>query len=145
MRVFTNDGTVIEDVPKHNILIARYLWTRSTAYRILGDKKYLQLVTRAYNYLPNFFLDKENGGVYRILNEDDTVQNSGKMTYKQSFAIYVFSEYYRVTENEEDLRKAIEIYQLLKERTYEPKNTHYNQQQFHILLSVVPKTYYDGR
>ncbi len=25
-------------------------------YRILGDEKYLQLATRAYNYLSNFFL-----------------------------------------------------------------------------------------
>lgn len=120
-----NDGTGIENAPKHNVLFARYLWTYSTAYRVFGDEKYLQLANRAYNYLSNFFWDKENGGVYWVLNADGTVQNSGKMTYGQSFAIYAFSEYYRVTRNEESLRKAIKIYQLLKERAYDPENGGY--------------------
>lgn len=114
-----NDGTGIENAPKHNVLFARYLWTYSTAYRILGDEKYLQLADRAYNYLSNFFWDKENGGVYWILNADGTVQNSNKITYGLSFAIYAFSEYYRITGNKESLQKAIKIYQLLEEHAYD--------------------------
>ena len=120
-----NDGTGIENTPKHNVLFARYLWTYSTACHVLGDEKYLQLANRAYNYFSNFFWDSENGGVYWTLNADGTVQNSGKITYGLSFAIYAFSEYYRATGNKESLQKAIKIYELLEEHAYDAENGGY--------------------
>ncbi len=106
-------------------MFARYLWTYSKSYSVLGDEKYLQLANRAYNYLSNFFWDKENGGVYWILNANGTVQDSNKITYGQSFAIYAFSEYYKVTGNKESLQKAMKIYQLLEEHAYDPENGGY--------------------
>lgn len=120
-----NNGTGIKNAPKHNVLFARYLWTYSSAYRVLGDEVYLQLAHRAYNYFSNFFWDSENGGVYWTLNAEGTVQDSDKITYGLSFAIYAFSEYYQATGNKEILLKAIKTYELLEEYAYDSINGGY--------------------
>ncbi len=114
------DGAGITDAGKHNVLFTRYLWTYSAAYRIFGDDESLELAHRAYNYLTNFFWDEENGGVHWQLNADGTVRDSIKMTYGLAFAIYAFSEYYRISGNEESLNKAIQIFHLLEEHAYDP-------------------------
>ncbi len=111
------NGEGIAGAEKSNVLFARYLWTYSAAYRILDDTESLELAHRAYNYLSNYFWDKENGGVFWGLNGDGTVADATKMTYGQSFAIYAFSEYYRITGNEESLQHAIELFRLLEEHT----------------------------
>lgn len=66
------DGNDIldEDAPKGAILNGRLLWTFSAAYRMTGDKRYLDTATRAKNYIINYFYDKEFGGVYWSLNVD---------------------------------------------------------------------------
>jgi cellobiose epimerase len=109
------NGEGIPGTPRHNVLFTRYLWTYASAYRVLGDEESLELAHRAYHYLNNFFVDKLNGGVFWVLNADGSVADSSKMTYGLSFAIYAFSEYYRITENKESLENAIEIYRLLEE------------------------------
>ncbi len=109
------DGEGIDDADKYNVLFTRYLWTFSAAWRVLENKEALELAHRAFNYLNDFFWDKENGGVYWTLNADGTVSDSTKMTYGQSFAIYSLSEYHRITGNSESLEKAIELFHLLEE------------------------------
>lgn len=111
------NGEGIAGAEKSNVLFARYLWTYSAAYRVLKDKESLELAHRAYDYLNNYFWDKENGGVYWGLNGDGTVSDSTKMTYGQSFAIYAFSEYFRITGNEESLQYAVDLFHLLEEHT----------------------------
>ena len=119
------DGTGKDSAQKHNVLFARYLWTYSSAYRIFGDQEALQLAHRAYKYLSNYFWDKENGGVFWVLNSDGTVADSSKMSYGLSFAMYAFSEYYRITQNEESLEKAKQIFKLLEEHAYDKENGGY--------------------
>jgi cellobiose epimerase len=116
----TNEGTGVADATRHNVLFTRYLWTYSTAYRIFGDMESLELAHRAFNYLVNQFWDNENGGVYWQLNSDGTVSDPNKMTYGLAFAIYAFSEYYRITENELSLDLAIQIFNLLEKHAYDP-------------------------
>lgn len=109
-----SDGTGIENASKHIVLFTRYLWTWSAAYRVLGEPDHLDLAHRAYDYINNNFTDRQYGGLFMELNSDGTVSDSSKMTYGLSFAIYGFSEYYRITQNRESLEKAIEIYNLLE-------------------------------
>jgi len=119
------DGKGIPDASKHNVLFTRYLWTYSSAYRILKDEESMELAHRAFTYLNHFFVDKENGGVFWVLNADGTVADSSKMTYGQSFAIYAFSEYYRITGNKESLENAIAIYRLLEEHAFDREHGGY--------------------
>lgn len=103
------------------VLNARILWTFSAAYRILKEEQYLEMAHRAYNYLIDYFIDKEHGGVYWELDYKGLVVNSKKQTYAQGFALYGFSEYYRATNNEEALKYAIDMFHLIerhKDRLY---------------------------
>jgi cellobiose epimerase len=111
----TNDGTGVAGAKKHNVLFTRYLWTYSAASRVLGDQESLELAHRAYNYLASFFWDDIHGGVFWELNADGTVFDSTRMTYGLSFAIYSLSEYYRVSQNEESLQKAVRLFHLIEE------------------------------
>lgn len=113
------DGTGIAGANKHNVLFTRYLWTYTAAFRVLGDDESLQLAHRAWNYLSAHFWDMEKGGVFWELNSEGIVSDSTKMTYGLSFAIYAFSEYYRVTRNKESLQKAVEIFKLLEQHAWD--------------------------
>lgn len=50
-----------EEAPKGAILNARILWAFSAAYRVLGDKKYLNMATRAKDEIIGRFYDREFG------------------------------------------------------------------------------------
>jgi cellobiose epimerase len=113
------DGTGVPEAKKHNVLFTRYLWTYSAAGRVLEDQESLELAHRAYHYLAANFWDDINGGVFWELNADGTVSDSTKMTYGLSFAIYSFSEYYRVTQNEESLQKAVSLFHLIEEHVWD--------------------------
>lgn len=99
---------------KGSVLNARILWTFSAAYRILKNEKYLEVATRAYNYIKHYFLDKEFGGVYWELDYRGNPANTKKQVYAQGFALYGFSEYYRATGNKEALDLAVELFHLIE-------------------------------
>lgn len=106
---------------KGAVLNARILWTFSAAYRILGNKQYLEMATRAYDYIKQYFMDKELGGIYWELDYKGNPINTKKQVYAQGFALYGFSEYYRATNKEEALNLAIDFFHLIekyKDRQY---------------------------
>ncbi len=103
-----------KDANKGSVLNARILWTFSAAYRILKNEKYLDVADRAYNYIKQYFLDEEFGGVYWELDFKGNPVNTKKQVYAQGFALYGFSEYYRTTGNKEALNLAIELFHLIE-------------------------------
>ena len=50
------------DAPVGNIMTARILWTFASAYRILGNKEYLEMALKARDLLIGNFYDPEYGG-----------------------------------------------------------------------------------
>ncbi len=50
-------GEVIKNAHKGSVLNSRILWTFSAAYRLYGNKEYLEVATRAQKYLLNYFID----------------------------------------------------------------------------------------
>lgn len=113
--------------PKANkgaILNARILWTFSSAYRILKKPEYLEMANRAYQYMLSYFLDKEYGGIYWELDYTGKPVNTKKQIYAQGFALYGFSEYYRITQKKEVLNHAKEIFYLI-EKYKDSKNGGY--------------------
>lgn len=103
------------------VLNARILWTFSAAYRMLNDKQYLDIATRAYDYIMGYFVDKEYGGVYWELDCKGKPTNTKKQVYAQGFALYGFSEYYRATNNKKALEMAQKMFFLIEEN----KDTQY--------------------
>ncbi|NDV60569.1 AGE family epimerase/isomerase [Bacteroides sp. 519] len=107
------------------VLNARILWTFSAAYRANKHPQYLETATRAYNYMKDFFIDKEYGGVYWELDYTGCPVNTRKQVYAQGFALYGFSEYYRATGNPEALQLSKDFFGLIEKYAYDPENEGY--------------------
>jgi len=107
------------DNAKGAVLNARILWTFSSAYRILKEEKYLEIATRAKDYIVNHFIDKEFGGVYWMLDYKGNPLETKKQIYALSFTIYGLSEYYKITGDKESLQQAIKLYQNIEKYSYD--------------------------
>lgn len=104
------------DAEKGAILNARILWAFSAAYRVLGDKTYLEAASRAKHYIIDHFIDPEYGGVYWSLDCNGKPLDTKKQFYAIGFAIYGMSEYARATGDAEALKVAIDLYRCIEER-----------------------------
>jgi mannobiose 2-epimerase len=56
-QVYTTD-------PKGSVLNARILWSFSAAFHHTQNSVYLELASRAFHYIRDFFSDPEFGGLY---------------------------------------------------------------------------------
>jgi len=121
----TNDLSIVEKAPKGLILNARLLWTYSLAYWELGNKEYLALINRAYDYLINNFWDKEYSGMYWMLDYQGKPLDTKKQIYGEAFGIYGLSEFYRATGEEKALKRAVDLFNLIEEHSYDNENKGY--------------------
>lgn len=112
-------GRVSEDAGKGCVLNARILWSFSSAYRILKDPVYLKTAERAKDYLLKYFCDKENGGVFWLIDHTGKVKDGKKQIYAQAFAIYGLTEYYRVTSDKDSLDVAIDLFRLIEKYSFD--------------------------
>lgn len=99
-----------ENAPKGAILNGRLLWSFASAYRTAGKPEYLEMATRAKDYILRHFVDHEYGGVYWSLNADGTPLDTKKQFYAIGFVIYGLSEYVRATGDKEALDCAIRLF-----------------------------------
>jgi mannobiose 2-epimerase len=106
---------------KGAVLNTRILWTFSAAYRIYNNPQYLEVAERAFQYIVDYFVDKEYGGVYWELDYLGNPANMRKQIYAQGFAIYGFSEFYRATGRKEALDEAVKLFRLLEQHAYDPE------------------------
>ncbi len=107
-------GEVNYEAEKGAVLNARILWTFSAAYRFTGEGNLKEMATRAYNYLVEFFLDKNNGGLYWALDCKGRPVNTRKQAYAQGFGIYAFSEYFLASGDKQSLEHAQSLYHLIE-------------------------------
>lgn len=96
------------------ILNSRILWFFSNAYLTLKDESLLEYAKHAYDFLKNNCIDKENGGVFWSLTFDGKPDDTTKHTYNQAFAIYALSSYYDATKNEDALKLAYALYEIIE-------------------------------
>lgn len=119
------EGAVETEAPKGAILNARILWAFSAAYRLLGDRHYLETARRAKDYLAEHFIDREYGGVYWSLNADGTPLDTKKQFYALGFAIYGLSEFARATGDADAKRLALELFETIEKHSRDRKNNGY--------------------
>ena len=105
------------DAEKGGILNARILWTFSAAYRVLGKAEYLEMATRAKDYILTHFYDHEFGGTYWSLDADGNPKDTKKQFYALGFMMYGLSEYVRATGDEEALDYAIRLFETIEEHS----------------------------
>lgn len=106
---------------KSLILNSRILWSFSIAYR--KDKKvsYKKAADRAYNYLLENFEDQKYGGFYWLLDSEGNPIKTKKQIYGQAFSLYALSEYFKAFNKDEALKKAVNIFALIENKSYDDK------------------------
>lgn len=107
------------------VLNARILWTFASAFNHLKNEKYLEQAVRAYHYFIQNFLDKKHGGCFWRLDYKGVAVSTKKQVYAQAFALYGLSEYFMATQDKECLEKALELYRLIEEKSFDEKNGGY--------------------
>lgn len=105
------------------ILNTRILWTFSQASRVVKEQKevsdYLRIADRAYDYICEHFIDRENGGLYWMVNREGNPVYTKKQIYAQAFGIYAFTEYYLATKNQKALDQAITLFELIEKYSFD--------------------------
>lgn len=114
-----HDNKVFGDAPKGSVLNSRILWAFSAAYNLTGNKNYLQMANRAYEYFTSHFIDTTYGGVYWTVDARGVPLDTKKQTYATAFGIYALSEYFKCSENPEALEDALGLYQDLVNHTHD--------------------------
>jgi cellobiose epimerase len=112
-------GQVHPEAEKGVILNTRILWTFSAASRA-GFPDTSDTANRAFHYLLDHFLDREQGGVYWSVAHNGHPFNTKKQVYAQAFAIYAFSEYYRSNGHVTSLEIALQLFDLLEKNALDP-------------------------
>lgn len=110
-------GNLHADAEKGGILNARILWTFSAAYRVLGKSEYLEMATKAKDYIIAHFIDREYGGTYWSLDYKGNPKDTKKQFYAIGFMIYGLSEYVRATGDKEALDYAIQLFECIEEHS----------------------------
>jgi len=123
--VVGRDGTGHPDAPKGGVMVARILWTFSTAYELYGDVHYRLVADRAQRDFLSTFVDREHGGVYWQVNPDGTPYDSSKQTYAMTYGIYGLVAHYRATGERSSLDAAVELYRTLEDKVREKEKDGY--------------------
>ena len=116
----TGRGRLMKDAPRGAILYARLLWTMSAAYRVFSSRsdaagtEYLEAATMTKDYILNHFVDREYGGTFWSITADGAPLDTKKQFYAQGFMLYGFSEYARATGDEEALRTALQLFEIIE-------------------------------
>ena len=118
-------GNVHNNAPKGAVLSARILWTFSAAYNLTREPVYLNIAARAFQYIRDYIVDKEYGGVYWSVDHKGKPLETEKEIYALSFAVYGLSEYARASGNESAKKLAIEVYRDIVKHSYDSKNGGY--------------------
>ncbi len=107
------------DAPKGSVVNARILWTFSAAYRLTNRPEYRQMAERAFEYLRQYFVDAEYGGIYWELDCTGQPKNTRKQFYAIAFATYGMAEYYRATGDADALKFAISFYEAIEQHSFD--------------------------
>lgn len=110
------DLKVDKKAVKGCILNSRITWFFANAYTLLKDETLLEYAKHGYEFLKNYCVDKENGGVFWSLTYDGKPEDTTKHTYNQAFSIYALSSYYEASGDEEALALAKQLLELIEEK-----------------------------
>lgn len=115
-----NDNIPVPGAVKGAVLNARILWTFAAAYNASANPLYLSMADRAYHYFSKHFIDDIYGGVYWTVAESGRPAETKKQVYAIAFAVYAYSEYYKVTQDAVVLDMAIELYNSIEAHSFDP-------------------------
>ena len=105
-----------KEAVKGCILNSRILWFFSNCYMLTGDEELMEHARHAYCFLKEHCVDRINGGIYWSLTYDGKPEDTTKHTYNQAFAIYALASYYDASKDEEALKLALALRDIIEEK-----------------------------
>lgn len=120
-----NTNKIDFEAPKGSVLNARILWSFSAAYNLTGKPEYARYANRAFDYILEYFIDKEHGGVFWTVDYTGKPLDTKKQVYAIAFTIYALSEYYVASGIEKSRKLAIELFTLLVDKSFDKAHTGY--------------------
>jgi len=127
-------GQLHREAEKGAILNARILWSFAAAYRVLRKPEYLRAAQRAKDYILQYFIDHEYGGVYWSVDYKGRPLDTKKQFYAIGFTLYGMSEYARATGDEEALHYALQLYHCIEEHSLD----HWPEIQLSVTWTPLP-------
>lgn len=109
-----NDLNLDKNAPKGVILHSRILWFYSNCYLTLGREDCLEKAKHCFDFLRENCVDRENGGVYWLMNADGSINDSMKHTYCQAFFIYAMASYYDASKDKDALDLAMKVFEVIE-------------------------------
>lgn len=116
---------IIANTEKGSVLNARILWTFSASYKMTKNESHKEIAKRAFEFLSDHFYDTKFGGLFWSINADKTPKDTKNQIYALAFAIYGLSEYYAISQDEKALEIAVNLYQKIREHSYDTLNKGY--------------------
>lgn len=110
------DLNIDKKASKGCILNSRIIWFFSNAYTLLKDESLLEEAKQGFEFMKEYCMDKENGGIYWSVKYDGTPEDTTKHTYNQAFSIFALSAYYEASGDKEALKMAKNLYELIESK-----------------------------
>ncbi|MVN22738.1 AGE family epimerase/isomerase [Mucilaginibacter arboris] len=120
-----HENKVEPEAPKGSVLNARILWSFSAAYNQNSKPVYLNLAKRSYDYIRNYFVDKNYGGVYWTVDFEGNPLDTKKQIYALSFTIYGLAEYYKACKDESALALAKQLFADIEKHSFDQEKGGY--------------------
>ncbi len=110
------DLKVDKKAVKGCILNSRITWFFANAYLLLKEESLLDEARHGYEFMQQYCVDSEKGGVYWSVQYDGTPEDTTKHTYNQAFSIYALSSYYDASGDKSSLDTAMELFHIIESR-----------------------------
>lgn len=120
-------NAVYANASKGSVLNSRILWSFSAAYSLTRKGEFRSMAERAFDYIVQYFFDKDFGGVYWTVDADGKPLDTKKQIYAQAFAIYGASEYFLATGDEKAKALAQQLYFDIVKYSYDVKHGGYRE------------------
>lgn len=120
-----NSNIPDEAAVKGVVLNSRILWTFSAAYQLTKNLNHYKTAQRAYDYILGYFIDKEYGGVYWAVDANGNMRDGRKQIYGLAFCIYGLAEYYKISNEQQSLDTAIDLYNCIELYSFDKNKNGY--------------------
>jgi mannobiose 2-epimerase len=125
---YTFDFKLTGEQDKMIVSQARHTWTNAMASLRYPNVDFYKAGGKwGYEFLRDFFWDKDNGGFYTLLSRQGVVKDDRKTAYGNAFGIYALAAYYKASKDTGALNLAKKAFTWLEKHSHDAVHKGYYQ------------------